>query len=186
MKALTVLLLLVILFGTDTKEAFAQPQFAITTTEIESILHRGSYVDFHVHGANSGPGKVENPNVMVSSSDPTNVYVVGSSSFSWYGHYLPPDGKEYDLGEFAFSVSQSALDGMYVIRVEADYEWQGATYQKSIALQFNVGPSQQEIAARQAAERTQLMEIMAGFTGAIVIAAILVLSVLRRRKQGSP
>lgn len=31
---------------------FAQPQFAVTTTKIESILHRGSYVDFHVYGCN--------------------------------------------------------------------------------------------------------------------------------------
>jgi hypothetical protein len=186
MKALTVLLLLVILFGTGAKEAIAQPQFAVTTTQIDSILYRGSFVDFHVYGANSGPENVKSPNVMVSSSDPTSVHIVGSSSFSWYGHYLPPDGTEYDLGEFAFSISQNALDGMYVIRVEVDYGWQGATFQKSITAQFNVQPSQQEIAVRQAAERTQLLEVIAVFISIIVIVAALIFLVLRRRKHGSP
>ncbi len=117
----------------------------------------------------------------ITTSDPTNVPITSTNSRSWYNYYLPPNGTEYDLGEFAFSVSHNAPDGSYIMRIEIDYESQGTALQKVITQQFNVQQSPQELAAQQA----RTFQILVTASIVIIVSSVLAILIHRRRNQES-
>lgn len=163
-----------------------RPTFEISTGEFHKVQHRGSYVTFKVYGRNLGPENVYGPVITVSSSDPASVRVVGSNTRSWSGSYLPANAMKYDLGEFAFSVAESALDGSYLIRIEVSYTWDRSQDYQTTQIEFTIEPTQAEIAAREAAQKTEQQGVLLLTTTlclVILVVVVVIAFVLWRRTK---
>jgi hypothetical protein len=82
---------------------------------------RGASFSFNIIVRNVGTGDARDPTATVSTGDPANLRIVGSTSRTWAGSTIPADGKSYNLGEFTFQISSNAPEGNYIIRIEVSY-----------------------------------------------------------------